>query len=78
MFETCYYSKWSTISPLTFQSLAVTLRTTSFQIQKNVRGAHSAFMCFVWISEQTASFALYNIKIGFYNQRRECLQRGTD
>jgi hypothetical protein len=30
--------------------------------QKILRGAHIAFMCSVWISEQTATFALQNIK----------------
>jgi len=37
------------------------------------------FVCFVLISEQTANFALQNIKkIGFYKRGRECLLRGTD
>jgi hypothetical protein len=45
--------------PLSGKS-AVTLRTTRFNIKKFyvVRGAHIAFMCFVGISEQTATFAL--------------------
>jgi hypothetical protein len=30
---------------------------------------HSVFMCFVWISEQTATFALYNIKRLFLKPR---------
>jgi hypothetical protein len=47
---------------LTFQSVAVTLHTTRFNIKKILRGAHIAFMCFVRISEQTATFALWNIK----------------
>ena len=44
---------------LTFQSLAVSLRTTRFNIQK----FYMAFTlrCFVRISEQTATFALYSI-----------------
>jgi hypothetical protein len=45
-------------SQLTFQSLAVTLHTIRFNIKKILRGAHIAFMCFVRISEQTATFAL--------------------
>jgi hypothetical protein len=32
-------------------------------------------MCFVWLPEQTASFALYIINK--YNRSGECLQRGT-
>jgi hypothetical protein len=43
---------------LIFESLAVTLHTTRFKIKKILRGAHIAFMCFVRISEQTATFAL--------------------
>jgi hypothetical protein len=39
---------------------------------------HSVFMCFVWISEQTAIISLYNSKgLVFYNRDGECLQRGT-
>ena len=35
--------------------------------------------CFVWISEQTATFALYIINwFGFYNRGGKCLLRGTD
>jgi len=33
---------------------------------------------FLWISEQTANFALQNIKRFFYNKGGECLLRGTD
>jgi hypothetical protein len=33
---------------------------------------HSVFMCFVWISEQTAIISLYSINWGV-----ECLLRGT-
>jgi hypothetical protein len=29
---------------------------------KIINGAHIAFICFVWISEQTATSALYSIK----------------
>jgi hypothetical protein len=35
-------------------------------------------MCCVWISEQAATFALYNIKrLGLYNRGGECLLSGT-
>jgi hypothetical protein len=43
-----------TKSSLTFSSLAVTLHTARFNIKK----FYIAFMCFVWILEQTATFAL--------------------
>jgi len=36
-------------------------------------------MCFVFISEQTATCAILQHKlIGFYNPDEKCLQRGTD
>ena len=45
-----------------------------------LRSAHTAvFMCFVWISEQTAIISLYNINwLFFYNRDAVCLLRGTD
>jgi hypothetical protein len=46
---------------LTFYSLAVTLRTTIFKIKKILHADYIAFMCFVRISEQTATFAFYCI-----------------
>jgi len=46
---------------LTFQSLAVSLRTTRFNIQKFCMGSHF-FESFVRISEQTGNVALRNIK----------------
>jgi hypothetical protein len=45
---------------LTFQSLALSLRTTRFNIQKFYM-ALALLECFVRISEQTATFALYII-----------------
>jgi len=37
------------------------------------------FVRSLWISEQTETCALQNIKkIGFYNRGGDCLQRGTD
>jgi hypothetical protein len=52
------YGKLICTVRLNFYSLAVTLRTTRFNIKKILRGAHIAFMCFVRITEQTATFAL--------------------
>jgi hypothetical protein len=41
-------------------------------------GAHTAFVCFGLVSEQTAIISLYSINwFGFYN-RGEGLLRGTD
>ena len=36
------------------------------------------FLCFVWISEQTAIISLYNINWLVFVTERECLLRGTD
>jgi len=43
-----------------------------------VRSAHTVFMCFVFIWEQTATCATQHKLIGFYNRDEKCLQRGTD
>jgi len=45
---------------ITFQSLAVTVHTTRLTTP-TLRDAHIAFMCFAWISEQTATFASHTI-----------------
>jgi hypothetical protein len=46
---------------------------------KILHSAHTVFMCFEFISKQTATFALYNKKlIVFYNRDEKCLQRGTN
>jgi hypothetical protein len=39
-----------------------------FNIQQfHVLPTHTVFMCFVWISEQTAIISLYSINCGLYN-----------
>jgi hypothetical protein len=38
----------------------------------------SVFMCFVWISEQTAIISLYSINWLVFVTETECLLRGTD
>ena len=44
-----------------------------------MHGAYVAFMFFVQISKQTATFVLLNItRLVLYNRDAECLQRGTD
>ena len=41
--------------------------------------AHNAFMCFAWISEQTAIFfSLYRINLSDFITEEECLLRGTN
>jgi hypothetical protein len=39
---------------------------------------HSVFMCFVWISEQTAIISLCSINWLVFITETECLLRGTD
>jgi hypothetical protein len=46
---------------LTFQSLPVTRCTNKLNILTTVRSVHTVFMCFVFISEQTATCATYSI-----------------
>jgi len=50
-----------------------------FKCYKILRSAHTAvFMCFVWISEQTAIISPYSINwLGFITEP-DCLLRGTD
>ena len=44
-----------------------------------LRYAHTAvFVCFVWISEQTAIISLYSINWLVCVTEEECLLRGTD
>ena len=47
---------------LTLQSTVVTICTTSLPSSNSTFCPHSVFVCFVWISEQTAIVSLYNIK----------------
>jgi hypothetical protein len=51
--------------------LGLTLRNSTFC-------PHSVFMCFVWISEQTAIIYLYSINWLVFITETECLVRGTD
>jgi len=48
--------------------------------QFNIQQLYAVFMCFVFISQQTATCATYSINwlIGFYNRDEKCLLRGTD
>ena len=51
----------------------VTICTTSLTFT-NLRSAHTAvFMCFVWISEQTAIISLYNITWVVFITETECV-----
>jgi hypothetical protein len=43
------------------EGLVVTIRTARFHSGKSAVCAHGVFMCFVWISEQTAIISLHSI-----------------
>ena len=54
-FRLNFKSQWSVYVPLG-------LTFANSGLNKNLRSAHTAvFMCFVWISEQTAIISLYSI-----------------
>ena len=55
MWKICYEYDITLCSP------AVTICTTSLTFNNSTFCPHSVFMCFVWISEQTAIITLYNI-----------------
>ena len=46
---------------LTLRSPVVTIYTASLTFNNSTFCTHIVFMCFVWISEQTAIISLYNI-----------------
>jgi len=46
---------------LTLQSSVVTICTTTLTLNNSTFCPHNLFMCFVWISEQTAIISLYSI-----------------
>jgi hypothetical protein len=68
----------SVFGGLTFYSLAVTLHTSGYNIKKILLGTYIAFVCCVFISEQTAAFALSSSnRWGLYNRGGGCLLRCT-
>ena len=56
----------------------VTKCTASLTFSNSTFCPHSAFMCFVWIWEQTAIIPLYSINWLVFIIETECLLRGTD
>ena len=56
----------------------VTIRTKSFNIHKFYFCPHSVFLCFVWISEQTAIISPRSINWLVCITETVCLLRGTD
>jgi len=51
----------------------VTICTTSLTFNNSTFCPHSVFMCFVWISEQTAIISLYNINWLVFVTQPQCV-----
>ena len=51
----------------------VTICTASLTFNNSTFCPHSVFMCFVWISEQTAIISLYNINWLVFITNRKCV-----
>ena len=49
-----------------------------FNIQQLYHSTHTVFMCFVFVWEQTATYATYSINWLVFITDMKCLQRGTD
>ena len=58
---------------LTFYSPMVTICATSLTFTNSTFCPHSVFVCFVWISEQTAIIYLYSINWLVFITERECV-----
>jgi len=51
----------------------VTIRTASLTFNSSTFCPHTVFMCFVWISEQTAIISLYNINWLVFITQTQCV-----
>jgi len=70
------YRQWSLYVPHSGHYMyrtVVTICTTSLTLNNSTFCAHSVFMCFVWISEQTAIISLYNINWLVFITETECV-----
>jgi len=75
------YHQWSLYVPHIghyMHRTVVTICITSFSFSSSTFCPHSVFMCFVWISEQTAIISLYSINWLVCITETVCLLRGTD
>ena len=79
-FAFCYSLLWIFDDwGLPFKAQWLHICTTWFNTLKfYILPTHSVFMCFVWISEQTAIISLYSINWLVFITETECLLRGTD
>ena len=64
-YHSFFYSHNVVVQFLGPQRPVVTICTTSLTFNNSTFCPHSVFMCFVWISEQTAIISLYNINDWF-------------
>ena len=70
------YAQWSLYVPHSGHYMyrtVVTIGTTSLTFSSSTFCPHSVFMCFVWISEQTAIISLYNINRLVFITETECV-----
>ena len=51
----------------------VTICTTSLTFNNSTFCPHTVFMCFVWISEQTAIISLHNINLPVFITQMQCV-----
>jgi len=56
----CSVMHTSFLHYLTFKSLVLIVFTTRFKPNNSTFCPHSVFMCFLWISEQTAIISMYS------------------
>jgi len=63
---------------LTFQSLLVTLCTTSIRFNNCTLCPHCIYVFCIYLRTNSDLCHLQHKLIGFYNRDEKCLQRGTD
>jgi hypothetical protein len=69
-------AQWSLYVPHSghyMYSPVVTICTTSLSLNNSSSCPHSVFMCFVWISEQTAIISVYSIECLVFVNELECV-----
>jgi hypothetical protein len=75
-----YTAQWSLYVPHScnyIYRLVVTICTTSLTFNNSTFCPHTVFMCFVWISEQTAIISVYYINWLVFITETECVYCGV-
>jgi hypothetical protein len=72
LFCTCWFNSLQHSGHHMYRTV-VTLCTASLTFSNSTFCPHSVFMCFVWISEQTAIISLYNINWPVFITETECV-----